>query len=298
MPFHISPSEGASTLSPHERLTEAAASVRARLRSRPPVVGLVLGSGLGTFASRIEERVVVPYAEVPHMPASSVAGHAGELVAGLVRGVPVACLAGRAHLYEGHTPNDAVFGVRLLAELGCHTVLLTNAAGGVSERCGARTLMLLVDHLNLTGSNPLVGPNEERWGQRFPDMSVAYDWAVREAAHRAAEAEGVSLTEGVYAGLLGPTYETPAEVRMLRTLGADAVGMSTVLEVIALRHRGVRVGAVSCITNPGAGISPTPLNHEEVQEAAHFVADAMGRLMSRWVENVARLPEPAAPARV
>ncbi len=290
MPLHLAPDSAGSALSPRERLLEAADAVRGRLDGRAPVVGLVLGSGLGTFASRIEGRVVVRYADVPHMPGSTVAGHAGELVAGLVRGVPVACLAGRAHLYEGHAPDDAVFGVRLLAELGCHTVLLTNAAGGISDRCGSRTLMLITDHLNLTGRNPLVGPNEERWGLRFPDMSVAYDLAVREAAHRAAEAETVPLVEGVYAGLLGPTYETPAEVRMLRTLGADAVGMSTVLEVIALRHRGVRVGAVSCITNAGAGISPTPLNHEEVQEAAHFVSDAMSRLMSRWIENVARLP--------
>jgi purine-nucleoside phosphorylase len=290
MPLQIAPVSTGPVLSPHDRLVEAAAAVRSRLGGHAPVVGLVLGSGLGTFALRIDERVVVPYSEVPHMPVSSVAGHAGELVAGVVGGVRVACLAGRAHLYEGHAPDDAVFGVRLLAELGCHTVLLTNAAGGISERCGSRTLMLITDHLNLTGRNPLVGANEERWGTRFPDMSEAYDIRVREAAHRASAIENVSLQEGVYAGLLGPTYETPAEIRMLRTLGADAVGMSTVLEVIALRHRGVRVGALSCITNAGAGISKTPLNHEEVQEAAQFVADAMCRLMMRWIAAVAQRP--------
>lgn len=276
-----------SSSSVREKLRQASAALSPRL-PQAPRVGVVLGSGLGDFARGIEGRVVVPYGEIPHMPPSSVAGHAGELVSGVVRGVSVACLAGRAHLYEGHSAEDAVFGVRLLGELGCHTVLLTNAAGGIAQRCASRKLMLITDHLNLTGRTPLLGPNDERLGPRFPDMSEAYDASVREAARRAAQSEQVALEEGVYAGLLGPTYETPAEVRMLRTLGADAVGMSTVLEVIALRHRGVRLGAVSVITNPAAGTSSEPLSHAEVQEAGRDMAEALGRLMSRWIEECER----------
>jgi purine-nucleoside phosphorylase len=281
--------EGSDTLGVRERLRRSAAGLSPRL-GRSPRMGLVLGSGLGDFVRSIDERVVVPYRDILGMPASSVAGHAGELVAGVVRGVPVACLAGRAHLYEGHPPEDAVFGVRLLAELGCHTVLLTNAAGGIAERCASCTLMLITDHINLTGRTPLLGPNDESLGPRFPDMSEAYDRQVRAAAHRAAAGEQVALQEGVYAGLLGPTYETPAEVRMLRTLGADAVGMSTVLEVIALRHRGVRVGAVSVITNAAAGGSQESLNHAEVQEAGRQMAAALGRLLGRWIEETDQLP--------
>ncbi len=284
----MDPVHGASSPGVVEKLRQACAALVSRL-PQAPLVGVVLGSGLGDFVNGIEGRVVVPYREIPHMPPSSVAGHAGELVLGVVRGVPVACLAGRAHLYEGHSPEDAVFGVRLLAELGCHTVLLTNAAGGIAERCASRKLMLITDHLNLTGRTPLLGPNDERLGPRFPDMSVAYDLRVREAARAAAQAEHVALEEGIYAGLLGPTYETPAEVRMLRALGADAVGMSTVLEVIALRHRGVRVGALSVITNPAAGTSSEPLSHAEVQAAGQLMAAALGRLMARWIEGCAEL---------
>ncbi len=278
-----------------ERLRHAASVVAPRLGGTPSV-GIVLGSGLGDFVQSIDERVVVAYGDIPSMPHSTVAGHAGELVSGVVRGVRVACLAGRAHLYEGNSPEDAVFGVRLLAELGCHTVLLTNAAGGIAERCSSCTLMLITDHLNLTGHNPLHGPNDESLGPRFPDMSEAYDRGLRGAAYRAAAAEQVQLEEGVYAGLLGPTYETPAEVRMLRTLGADAVGMSTVLEVIALRHRGVRVGAISVITNAAAGSSKEPLSHAEVQEAGRQMAASLGRLMSRWVEEANQLPSDRTPA--
>ncbi|HKQ71265.1 MAG TPA: purine-nucleoside phosphorylase, partial [Polyangiaceae bacterium] len=239
-------------------LDSAAAAVSSKASVRP-TVGVVLGSGLGAFGEQLEE--AISYDAIPEMPASSVPGHSGKLRLGRIEGVPVACLQGRAHLYEGNSPADVVFGVRLLAKLGCRAVLLTNAAGGIGPHLEPGDCMLVTDHLNLTGRNPLVGPHESdgRAGVRFPDMSRAYDPRLGELAHAAARELGVELKEGVYAGLLGPSYETPAEIRMLRTLGADAVGMSTVLEVIALRQLGVRVAAISCITNLAAGISPTPL---------------------------------------
>jgi purine-nucleoside phosphorylase len=250
-------------------------------------VGVVLGSGLGDFATQVEGAVRIGYGDIPTMPTPHVAGHAGELVLGEVSSVPVACLSGRAHLYEGHTPVDATFGVRLLAELGCRAVLVTNAAGGIRPSFVPGTLMVISDHLNLTGRNPLVGLNDERLGPRFPDLSVAYDAELRRAAHGVAQQLGFELAEGVYAGVLGPSYETPAEVRMLGRLGADAVGMSTVLEVIALRHRGVRVGGLSCITNSAAGISPTPLDHAEVQQVAAQVSERLTRLMVGWIQAAA-----------
>jgi purine-nucleoside phosphorylase len=244
---------------------------------------VVLGSGLGAFGDTLAGLVKIPYAEVPGMPRPSVVGHAGNLCLGAVSGVRVACLQGRAHLYEGHDLDAATFGVRLLARLGCRAVLLTNAAGGIDASFSAGDLMLLSDHLNLTGKNPLIGPNDASLGPRFPDMSAAYDPGLRAAARAAAIEAGVTLREGVYAALLGPTYETPAEVRMLRTLGADAVGMSTVPEVIVLRHQGVRVGAISCITNLAAGISATPLDHAEVEATANRTKDVFIRLLAGWI---------------
>lgn len=285
------PSQGpGQTLGVVDRLTKAHEALRGRYAARPRV-GVVLGSGLGDFAERVVNATRVPYREIPGMPTPHVAGHAGELVFGTVADVPVACLSGRAHLYEGHAPEDAVFGVRLLAELGCGAVLVTNAAGGINAALAPGSLMLITDHINLTGRNPLVGLNDERLGPRFPDLSVAYDASLRKAAHEVAQAQGVELAEGVYAGVLGPSYETPAEVRMLATLGADAVGMSTVLEVIALRHRGVRVGGLSCITNWAAGISATPLDHSEVQLTAARVAERLTRLMEGWIGATADVLE-------
>jgi purine-nucleoside phosphorylase len=265
-------------------LDEAAAVVRERSPegSRSPV-GVVLGSGLGAFGDSLEGLVKVPYAELPHMPQSTVIGHAGNLCLGLARGVPVVCLQGRVHLYEGHDPARVVFGVRLLARLGCKAVLLTNAAGGLDPAHAPGDLMLLRDHLNLLGRNPLVGPNDASLGPRFPDMTRAYDPELGALAKRIAADVGVRLHEGVYAALLGPTYETPAEIRMLRALGADAVGMSTVPEVIALRHMGVRAAAVSCITNLAAGISDRPLDHAEVEETARATRDKFVELLGRWV---------------
>jgi purine-nucleoside phosphorylase len=266
-------------------VVEAAEFLRSHL-TEPPLVGLVLGSGLGSYSGTFEARVAVPYASVPGFVASTVSGHAGELVAGRVRGVPVACLSGRAHLYEGHAVERVVFGVRVLAALGCRAVLLTNAAGGIRHGLSPGSLLLLADHVNLTGTSPLIGPNAP--GRvRFPDMSHAYDPPLRALAHATAKAESIALEEGVYAGLVGPSYETPAEIRMLRTLGADAVGMSTVLEVIALRHVDVRVGAVSVITNLAAGLADRPLDHAEVEAAGEAAKDRLERLLSGWVERLA-----------
>jgi purine-nucleoside phosphorylase len=267
-------------------VAEAAEFLRPSL-AEPPLVGLVLGSGLGSYSKGFEARVAVSYRDIPGFAASTVPGHAGELVSGRVRGVPVACLSGRVHLYEGHSVERVVLGVRVLAELGCRAVLLTNAAGGIRQGLSPGSLLLLADHVNLTGTSPLIGPNAPG-RSRFPDMSEAYDPPLRALAHSTAKAEGIALEEGVYAGLVGPSYETPAEIRMLRTLGADAVGMSTVLEVIALRHLDVRVGAVSVITNLAAGLSGRPLDHAEVQAAGEAAKDRLERLLSGWVERFGR----------
>lgn len=262
-------------------LTEAAAEVRRRWKSAPHL-GVVLGSGLGAAMPALSDAVTVPYASVPGMPEVGVAGHAGTLALGHLGRVPIACLQGRAHAYEGHPMERVVYGVRLLAELGCGVVLLTNAAGGIREGLHAGALMLISDHLNLTGQNPLLG-SQDGTGSRFTDMTEAYDAEVRALARHAAQDLNLDLKEGVYAGVLGPSYETPAEIRMLRTLGADAVGMSTVAEVIALRQRGVRVGAISAITNLGAGLSPAPLDHADVQRAAQRMRSALSELLGRWV---------------
>ncbi len=267
-----------------EKLEQAAAAVRATTKLLP-TVGVVLGSGLGAFGDTLEDGVRIPYADIPHMPRSSVVGHAGNLCIGRRGGAVVACLQGRVHMYEGHEPSRVTFGVRLLAKLGCKAVLLTNAAGGITSTLGPGDLMLIVDHLNLLGRNPLVGPNDDALGPRFPDMTRAYDPTLCEAARKAARDVGVALHEGVYAGLLGPSYETPAEIRMLRTLGADAVGMSTVPEVIALRHQRVPAAAISCITNLAAGISATELNHAEVEAIAKLTRDRFVSLLDAWVRR-------------
>jgi len=259
-----------------------------QVRREPPQVGVVLGSGLGAWASQLEQNEAVPYAGIPHMPTPGVAGHSGKLWFGRRGAARVACLEGRVHAYEGHAVERVVFGVRLLAALGCRAVLLTNAAGGIRADLTPGSLMLITDHLNLSGRNPLVGWTHDGHPP-FIDLTCAYDAPLADAARAAARELGQNLAEGVYAGLLGPSYETPAEIRMLRTLGAAAVGMSTVLETIALRERGVRVGAVSCITNLAAGLSAEPLSHAEVQQTA---ADARGRftaLLDAWVERAATI---------
>ena len=278
--------EGSLTELPDPRAHEAASAVRALLSaplaegdaSSASTVGVVLGSGLGSFADTIADAIQIPYAAVPHLRSPTVAGHSGRLCVGRVGRAHVVCLQGRIHLYEGHDVRDVVLGARLLAVLGCRTVLLTNAAGGIRDGFLPGSFMLLSDHLNLTGRNPLVGV-----GRPFVDLTHTYDVRIRDLARRAATETGVLLHEGVYAGLLGPSYETPAEVRMLRALGADAVGMSTVVEAIALRHVGVRVGAISCITNLAAGISRQPLDHSEVEATAQRARKSFTDVLTRWV---------------
>jgi purine-nucleoside phosphorylase len=237
------------------------------------------------MADELTSPVSIQYRDIPGFPLPAVAGHRGALTVGQLAGASVACLAGRVHLYEGHAPSRVVFGVRVLAELGCRVVLLTNAAGGISSEFAPGDLMLIQDHLNLTGSNPLVGPDDGS-GPRFVDLSCAYDRALRELARNAARQLGVRLRQGIYAGLLGPSYETPAEVRMLAALGANAVGMSTVSEVIALRHRGVRAGAISVITNYAAGRTDRPLHHAEVEEIAGLARGKLSALVTRWVKLI------------
>lgn len=267
------------------RIEAAAQDVR-KQTDLVPQVALVLGSGLGAYADTLDDKVAVPYGEIRGMASSKVAGHAGKLVLGKAEGVPVAAMQGRVHLYEGHDANDIVFGARLMLHLGAKTVIITNAAGGISEGLEVGDLMLIEDHLNLTGMNCLTGANEEALGPRFVDMTTAYDAGLREVAAEGARALGFELKSGVYAGLLGPTYETPAEIRMLRTIGASAVGMSTVLEVIAARHMGARVLGLSCITNLAAGLGGSTLNHAEVQETADKVRDRFISLIGAVLRRV------------
>jgi purine-nucleoside phosphorylase len=259
-------------------LSEALVGVQAAV-PEPPRLGVILGSGLGAFADTLSDKTILPMATIPHFPVPQVAGHPGNLYLGRLGSVRIACLQGRVHGYEGHGVEKVVFGARLLAALGCRAVILTNAAGGIRDDLGPGDLMMLADHLNLTGQNPLVGPVV---GVRFPDMSEAYDAALRTLGRDAAEALNLNLREGIYAGVLGPSYETPAEVRMLRAIGADAVGMSTVLEVIALRQMGVRVAAVSAITNRAAGLSSRRLDHADVQEVAERVRRVFVEFLARW----------------
>jgi purine-nucleoside phosphorylase len=248
-----------------------------------PAIGLVLGSGLGAFADTLEDLVKIPYRDLPHMPSSAVAGHDGNMCFGRVRGVQVVCMQGRVHLYEGHPVDRVVQGVRTMARLGVRAVLLTNAAGGLEPSWAPGDLMAVNDHINLTGVSPLVGPNDDALGPRFPDMSVAYDPQLRAQLRAVAREAGIALREGVYAALLGPQYETPSEVRLVRSLGAQAIGMSTVPEVIALRHMGVGVGALSCITNLAAGIATHPLDHAEVEATARSRRAELSTLLTGWV---------------
>jgi purine-nucleoside phosphorylase len=266
-----------------ERIQATCAVVRAR-SAIAPHLGLVLGSGLGAFAESLDDRVAIPFSDLPYLAPSRVVGHAGAFVLGTWKGVPVACMQGRIHLYEGHDENTVVHGVRTMAALGVKGVLLTNAAGGLEASWVPGDLMVIRDQLNLTARTPLLGLNDDRVGPRFPDMTAAYDAGLSETLVRLGAAQGLPMREGVYAGLLGPSYETPAEIRMLHTLGARAVGMSTVLEAIALRHMGVRVAGLSCITNLAAGISPVPLDHSEVEAVARARRPELVRLVGAFIE--------------
>jgi inosine/guanosine/xanthosine phosphorylase family protein len=264
------------------RLDALEAAVRAHSDLRPRV-GIVLGSGLGQLAEALHDTVAIPFAELPGWPPASAPGHAGRLLLGRLEGIPVVMLQGRLHLYEGHPAGLVVEPVLLMGRLGAHVVVLTNAAGGLHAAWPAGTLMVVNDHLNLTGRNPLVGPNDEAVGPRFPDMVDAWDPRLRALLHRAGELEGVALVEGVYAGLLGPNYETPAEVRTLQLVGADAVGMSTVLEAIAARWAGLRVCGVSVVTNPAAGLTNEPPSEEDVLAAALEAGPRVARVIRRFV---------------
>jgi purine-nucleoside phosphorylase len=256
-------------------IAEAASSLARRLGSLEPRAAIVLGSGLGFLADEVGSAVRIPYAEIPGFPQPGVAGHKGELVAGTLDGVPVLVQSGRFHLYEGHAADMAALPVRVMATLGVRTLIVTNAAGGVRLTFRPGTLMLIADHINLTFRNPLTGPVLEG-EERFPDMSEPYDATLRALARDAAREANIPLEEGVYVGLLGPSYETPAEIRMLQRLGADAVGMSTVSEVIVARARGIRCLGFSTITNLAAGISPAALSHQEVLEVGRQVGQALG----------------------
>jgi purine-nucleoside phosphorylase len=261
-------------------LDEALAGL-ARFRAEPPVLGVVLGSGLAGFADMLSDAQVVPMSSIPHVAVPQVPGHAKNLCFGRIGSVRLACFSGRVHAYEGHSLDKVVLPVRILAALGCKAVLLTNAAGGIRDDLRAGDLMLISDHINLTGRNPLVGPNQPGL-PRFPDMSEVYDAELRTLARDAASAANLDLKEGVYAGMLGPSYETPAEIRMLRTLGADAVGMSTVFEAITLRQLSVRVAGVSAITNKAAGLSAQKLDHAEVEATAARIQRVFVEFLSRW----------------
>ncbi len=259
-------------------VSAAAEFLRSRLEERSPTVALILGSGLGALAEAVDDALVVPYDEIPGFAPTTVEGHAGRLVAGTLEGIDVVVHQGRHHAYEGHDPADLATPVRTAAALGANTLMVTCAAGGVTRRLGRGTLMCITDHLNLMGRNPLVGP--ARGGEpRFPDMTAAYDPALRERAGAAAAELGIELAEGVYAAMLGPSYETPAEITMLERLGADAVGMSTVPEVIAARAAGLRVLGIALITNAAAGVVEGPLDHDEVIAAGAAAATDFQRLV-------------------
>jgi purine-nucleoside phosphorylase len=254
---------------------EAQRYIEGHLGGRRPAIGVVLGSGLGAFADELADRIEIPYSEIHGWPRSTAAGHAAKLVIGRLDGLEAAVMSGRAHLYEGHSMQAAAFGVRVLHSIGVRGMVFTNAAGGINLELERGGLVLISDHINLQGSNPLVGPNDDSLGPRFPDMSDAYSRAWRETAKHVAGELCLPIREGVYAAMLGPSYETPAEIRFLRTIGADLVGMSTVPEVIVANHMGMKCLGISCVTNMAAGILPQKINHEEVLETGEMVRDTL-----------------------
>jgi purine-nucleoside phosphorylase len=268
-----------------DRVEEAAATIRNRC-GQLPETAIVLGSGLGDFADTLDDSVATPYEDLPHWPASKVIGHAGRLVIGNVAGKRIAALSGRAHFYEGHDLNTVVFATRVMARIGVRHLILTNAAGGINTGFAQGALMIIDDHINLLGSNPLVGPNDERFGPRFPDMSQVYSKRLRALADDAARVKGIPVRHGIYVAVHGPSYETPAEIRAFRILGADAVGMSTVPEAIAAGHIGMEVLGISCITNMAAGVLPEPLDHKEVMMTARRVRGSFIALLEGIIERL------------
>lgn len=276
------------------RAEAAAQFLLSQIKLRPKI-GLILGSGLGSFADELEDAVRAPYTIIPHFPRSTAIGHAGQMVIGSVGKVPVAAMQGRVHLYEGYSAQQVAFPVRVFARMGIRALIITNAAGGINLEYKQGALVLIRDHINLQGQNPLVGANEDRFGVRFPDMTRAYSKPLREIAHVASARLSEKLAEGIYAGLLGPSYETPAEIRYLRTIGADLVGMSTVPEVIAAAHLGLEVLAISCVTNMAAGITDEPLSAEEVFETTERVRGDFVALLRSVIPGIAtRIAESAA----
>ncbi len=268
-------------------ISEAKRLIETRTKLRPEI-GVVLGSGLGAFAEELTERTEIPYAEIPGWPCSTAVGHAGKLIIGRLGPVNVAVMAGRAHLYEGYAPAQVIHGVRVLQSLGAKSMVFTNAAGGINLELERGGLVLISDHINLQGVNPLAGPNDDLLGPRFPDMSDAYSRCCREIAKQVASELCIPLGEGVYAAMLGPSYETPAEIRFLRAIGADVVGMSTVLEVIAAVHMGMKVLGLSCVTNMAAGVLPQQkINHEEVLETGMAVRETLVRFLKALLPRLA-----------
>jgi purine-nucleoside phosphorylase len=273
-----------------ERAGKAADFIFSQTTLRPRIA-LVLGSGLGAFADEFDGAKKVPYTKIPHFPRSTAIGHAGNLVIGKVGAIPVAGMQGRVHLYEGYSVKDVTFPIRVFARMGVKAVILTNAAGGIKREFGQGRLIVISDHINLQGVNPLSGPNDERFGLRFPDLSAAYDRRFRAMAVGEGNRLGLGMYEGVYAALAGPSYETPAEIRYLRAVGADLVGMSTVPEVIAARHSSLRVLGISCVTNAAAGILDQPLNHIEVLETAERVKGQFIALLKAVIPKIAETIE-------
>ncbi len=272
------------------KLRDSADLIQSRIQVRPKI-GFILGSGLGPVADSLEDRITIPYSEIPHFHGTSVEGHAGRLLIGMFEGVPAAFLQGRFHRYEGYEMEEVVFPTRTLCALGIETLVITNAAGGINTRYRPGDLMIIDDHINLMSDNPLKGPNLSELGPRFPDMSEAYSQECNKVLEATARDLEIPIQRGVYAGVLGPTYETPAEVRMLRTLGADAVGMSTVPENIAANHLGVRVCGVSCITNLAAGLASRRLTHDEVIENGKLGAENLAKLLKRVTPKFVGKPE-------
>jgi len=281
----------------YDQVAEAAAFVKARLGTLAPRVGIVLGSGLGAAAETIDDPVIVPYSEIPHFPQSTVEGHSGRLVAGLLGGAPVIVMQGRVHFYEGYSPLEVTFPMRVLGLLGIRAVVLTNAAGAIQPTFHAGELVLLSDHINLMGWNPLNGPNEPRFavragaGLRFFDMTEAYSWGLRALAKTEAHEEGFTLPEGIYLATPGPSFETPAEIRAFHNLGATLVGMSTVPETIVARHMGIEVLGISCVTNLAAGLGTKPLSHEEVNETGRWAGSRLASLLKRLAPRIAERVE-------
>ena len=268
-----------------ERVEQAASHIRSRCRTLPDTA-IVLGSGLGDFSDTLLDAIATPYADLPHWPPSTVVGHAGRLVIGNVAGKRIAALSGRVHYYEGHDLATVVFATRVMGRLGVRRLILTNAAGGINTAFAQGALMIIDDHINMLGGNPLIGPNDDRFGARFPDMSEVYSARLRAIADDAARAKGVPVSHGIYVAVHGPSYETPAEIRFFRKMGADAIGMSTVPEAIAARHMGLEVLGISCISNMAAGVLPQPIVHDEVISTMQRVRSAFISLLEGIIERL------------